>query len=79
MDPETGVVTDSTYRVPKDPAVEAKYKKYSAEKLARAAEREEKLLNTPNIIDKLLDGIDAISKKLKQRKKANIKSTDKQR
>lgn len=79
MDPETGVVTDSTYRHPKDPAVEEKLKKYSEEKLARAAEREEKMLNAPSLFDKLLDGIDAISKKLKQRKKANIKPTDKQR
>lgn len=78
MDPETGIVTDSTYRQPQSPAVKESLKKYSEEKLLDAAEREERMLNSPSIFDKFLEGIAAISHKIKN-KKTKINAPEKER
>jgi len=64
MDPESGVVTDSTYRLPQNPKIKKELQKLSAENLKRAEERENKRLNEPGLIDKLLNGIDKVKKLL---------------
>ncbi|MBR2412463.1 MAG: hypothetical protein IKB10_02240 [Alphaproteobacteria bacterium] len=64
MDPETGIVTDSAYRLPQNPKIKKELQKHSAENLKRAEERENKRLNEPGLIDKLLNGIDKVKKLL---------------
>jgi len=68
MDPESGVVTDSTYRLPQNPKIKKELQKLSAENLKRAEERENERLNEPGLIDKLMDGIDKVKKLLAGKK-----------
>ena len=68
MDPETGIVTDSAYRLPQNPKIKKELQKHSAENLKRAEERENKRLNEPGLIDKLLNGIDKVKKLLAGKK-----------
>lgn len=72
MDPETGIVTDSTYRQPQNSAIKESLKKRSEEKLQDAAAREERMLNSPSILDKFMEGIAAISHKIKNKKTKTI-------
>ena len=63
MDQETGVVTDPEFARTIGTKQADKYKQYSAQKLIIAEKNEDKRLNSPSFIDKIMDAIEKIKRK----------------
>lgn len=55
-------------------------REYEEQKAAEAARKEEERINTPNMFDKFLDGIEALKKRIhKKRKNTRVQDTQKTR